>query len=202
MLEWIIQADTALLLLINATLANPPFDILMPVITNGRFWILPSVVAAAIYLRVEKKRAIAGIGLAILTLAITDPVCNRIIKPLFDRDRPCHPIDFVSGARFLIGFKHSPSFPSSHAMNWCAQAALFSRLHPRSAPWWWAIAGTISFSRIYVGVHYPFDVLTGAILGALTGYGVYMTWIKVRERIESRKPDSRKASLQVPPTGK
>jgi undecaprenyl-diphosphatase len=189
--------DTILFLFINSTLANPVFDAVFPVLTNGAFWVIPGIAAALVFLYFQKKNAAIVLALMVLTVSISDPVCNRIIKPLVPRLRPCNESVHIDGGRFLIGRKGSRSFPSSHAMNMFAQAMLFTLLYRRK---WvgvtaFSFAAIIGFSRVYVGVHYPFDVCAGAVFGMIVGacvYGVYL--------FASRKyPQVSLTSLAVPP---
>jgi undecaprenyl-diphosphatase len=67
----------------------------------------------------------------------------------------------------LVPKPHSPSFPSGHAATSFACAAVLSSLAPRAAPLFFLLATLIACSRVYVGVHYPLDVLAGALLGLL-----------------------------------
>lgn len=183
MLDTLLSWDRSLFLLINHALANGALDAFFVVITNGKFWILPGILAALLFLKAEKKRALLVLLLAALTVALTDPACARLIKPLFHRLRPCNPEDLVEGGRFLLGYKASFSFPSSHAMNMFGQATLFSFFYPRFAAWFFLFAAAIGYSRIYVGVHYPLDVLGGAVFGAACGalvYGTYRTALLLR----------------------
>jgi undecaprenyl-diphosphatase len=173
MLQWLQSLDTHIFLFFNATLANPVFDVLFPVITNPMYWILPACIAAFLFIRIERSKALIIIGLALLTVGISDPVCNRVIKPAVHRLRPCNPHVYIEHARYLSGRKTSQSFPSSHAMNMFAQAMLFSLFYRKRALWFFAFACIIGFSRIYVGVHYPFDVVGGAIGGIIVGGLVY-----------------------------
>jgi undecaprenyl-diphosphatase len=171
MLQHLLQIDTALFLFFNHTIANPVFDAVFTTITNGRFWIIPGVAAALLFLYFKRKTAAVVIALSLITVSVSDPVCNRIIKPLVPRMRPCNQNVHIENARFLIGRKGSPSFPSSHAMNMFAQAMLLTLLYRRK---WvgiiaFSFASIIGFSRIYVGVHYPLDVLAGVVFGMMVG---------------------------------
>jgi undecaprenyl-diphosphatase len=97
---------------------------------------------------------------ALLAVAVTDPLCSHILKPLFARDRPYLHVPMLacpygSGGGF--------SMPSSHAANVFALAAVFG------APWLWALAAAVALSRVIIGVHYPSDVLAGGLVGVGAG---------------------------------
>jgi undecaprenyl-diphosphatase len=174
MLDALPAVDTAIFLFINATLAHPLLDPFFVTITNGRFWIAPGIaLVALLFWKMDKKRAGLLVLLSVITVAITDPLGAQIIKPFFHRLRPCNPEVLIEGGRFLLGHKTSLSFPSIHALNTFAQAMLFSLLYPRLAVWLFIFAGLIGYSRIYVGVHYPFDVLGGAGIGMVCGAAVF-----------------------------
>jgi len=174
MLDAIVHFDTVIFLFLNQAIANPVFDLIFPLLTNGVFWIVPGLAAALIFIKMEKRKALLIIGLSLVTVSISDPVCNRLIKPPVHRLRPCNPAVHMEGGRFLIGRKGSLSFPSSHAMNMFAQAMLFTCFYRRKAVWFFAFATMIGFSRVYTGVHYPFDVLGGAVFGVCVGGLVFL----------------------------
>ncbi|NOY78914.1 MAG: phosphatase PAP2 family protein [Calditrichaeota bacterium] len=78
----------------------------------------------------------------------------------------------------------------AHATNSMAAAALFGGFYPKYRWYLYTLAGIIAYSRVYVGVHYPFDVMTGAVLGFLIGWLVvlgYNKWLKARVEIETEK---------------
>ena len=113
--------------------------------------------------------------LLIPTILISDQLSSHVIKPLFGRLRPCIALDDV---HLLLRRKKSFSFPSSHATNMAAVAVIFTWHYRR---YWWGFAAfalLIGFSRIYVGVHYPLDVLVGYIVGGGSAGFVLVAWYR------------------------
>jgi undecaprenyl-diphosphatase len=106
---------------------------------------------------------------AIVLVTISDSVAHYIIKPLVDRVRPCTAISWI---RLPDGQRFDPSFPSNHAMNNFAIATFFARtFRNRSLTiTLFALAALISLGRIYQGLHYPSDVIGGAMIGCALGY--------------------------------
>ncbi|MBN1575768.1 MAG: phosphatase PAP2 family protein [Chitinispirillaceae bacterium] len=185
--EQLLSLDRSLFLLLNTAIANPVFDIIFVNANEAKVWIIPGIIAAAFFIFKKRKEALVVLGLAIATVAITDPLATRVLKPLFHRARPCHPDLFVEGGRFLAGMRHTFSFPSVHAVNIFAQATLFAFFYPR---WTWVyalFACCIGYARVYVGVHYPADVAAGAVVGILAGAGVAVAYREVRRRVEKRR---------------
>jgi undecaprenyl-diphosphatase len=191
MLDTLLTWDKTLFLCINHGLAHPVLDVFFTAITNGRHWILPGIAGALVYLWFGKKHALTVLLLSAVTVAITDPIAAQIIKPFVHRLRPCNPSDLVEGGRFLLGYKTSFSFPSNHAMNMFGQAMLLTFFYPRYGGWFFLFAAMIGFSRIYVGVHYPLDVLGGAVFGTISGalvFGAYKLMAYSRRKLSRNAP--------------
>lgn len=203
MLNFIQNIDKILFLALNRDVANPLFDKVMPFITDLDNWLVP-ILLIWLYLMIfgGKKGRIAGIGLIFL-ITLSDQLSSTLFKPWVHRMRPCHPDFFIDGGRFLIGMKRSMSFPSSHAANMGAMATFFSVKYPRTRLIVIIIALLVSYSRIYVGVHYVTDVLAGLLLGIGCGWFILKaeTWIarKWESRKTNRVPETtipKKSSLQ------
>lgn len=187
MIESLLSIDKSIFILINDYCSNTVFNVFFMTITEAKVWIIPAIAGAVFFIKHEKKKAIVILGLAVVTLAISDPVSSQILKPFFGRHRPCHPEFFIQGGNFLFGMKTSLSFPSSHAMNMFAQAALFSCFYPSKTPIFYGFALLIGISRIYVGVHYPSDIVSGAFFGIITAYLVYAVFFFINRKIVNKK---------------
>jgi 4-amino-4-deoxy-L-arabinose transferase-like glycosyltransferase/membrane-associated phospholipid phosphatase len=166
-MHWLQTIDTALFRFINGSLSNPFFDWLMPIMSGGngvmRWFILLTVVAFGTTLCFGRARA----RLCVLTMAFVvglgDPLVVNTIKHLVARPRPCI---VLPGVIERLGCTASGSMPSAHAANWFAMTMVMFLFYRRSLWIMLPLALTVSFSRVYNGVHYPGDVLAGMILGA------------------------------------
>ncbi len=190
------EIDRTVFVLINQSLSNRLFDFIMPYITGLDYWRIPIFLAwlALIIFGGQKGRITALLVVIILTLS--DQLSSAVIKPWVNRLRPCFALDNV---RLLIDQSRSPSFPSSHAANNAAMASLFSARYRRYTPIFISIALLVSYSRIYVGVHYPSDVLGGLMVGVLCctlilllEREVHSVWLKVKEQ-RSNKEENQKS---------
>ena len=109
---------------------------------------------------------------------------GAMTKELVARDRPCH---VLSGLREIANCSNSFSFPSNHAINSFTAATLISLSYKRAAYDLYTLAILIGYSRVYLGVHYPSDVLSGALCGILIGYlGYKYLYSKMLDFLETR----------------
>jgi len=167
--------DQQLLLFLNSH-HTPFWDAVMYTLSGRIIW-APLYLAILIYLGYTYRRKFLVILLfVIIAITLSDQISAHVFKNLFQRLRPCHdPV--IGGMVHLVKGECGGmyGFVSSHAAN-SFMVALFSLMFIRRR--WYTIsilawASAIGYSRIYLGVHYPGDVICGAILGALIGWGVY-----------------------------
>ncbi len=167
MADFIVGLDRALFVLINQTLAWPALDSIFLALTNKYFY-LGAGVLTAIYLPARYRRAgLYCVIAAAVAAALSDATTVRLLKPLFARARP--PFGLETVRLLLPGQAPSPSFPSAHAANTFAFAFVVFTEYKRVGAALFAVALAVSYSRVYVGVHYPLDAVGGAIWGMFIG---------------------------------
>ncbi|HEY5469777.1 MAG TPA: phosphatase PAP2 family protein [Bacteroidales bacterium] len=181
--------DQQALLFLNS-LNSPFFDQVMYTISGKVIWI-PLYLAILIYLGVKYKRKFLIIILFIILAATLADQISVLIKNLVLRLRPCHEPSLEGLVHLVKGECGGMySFVSSHATN-SFNVALVSLLFIKKR--WFTIsiilwASVVGYSRIYLGVHYPGDVICGSLLGALIGWGIYSLYILTDNKILQHKP--------------
>jgi len=166
-LSFLNSTDTMLLELFNRSAANPLFDFVFPFITDSSNWFLPLIVFYIYLFRDDWRRALKAFLIAAVCLVLTDAVAAQIIKPVLGRIRPSH--ELADMVRLLVGKGGKYSFPSNHAANSMAFAIITGFFYPQIRRWLFIIPIFVGFSRVYVGVHFPGDVMAGALFGYLVG---------------------------------
>ncbi|MGD0264347.1 MAG: phosphatase PAP2 family protein [Candidatus Methylomirabilota bacterium] len=164
----LLALDASIFHLINRSLQNPLLDLVMPILSNKRYFLLPALVVVLMLLVWGGRRMWVVVAVALAALVLSDLGTN-LIKAALHRTRPCHVIPDI---HLLAGCTRSFSLPSNHASNMFALATVgwlgFRR-------WRWALvllAVGVAYSRVYLGVHYPADVLVGALWGGALGWGL------------------------------
>jgi membrane-associated phospholipid phosphatase len=175
MFDLLLELDRLLFEWINNKLHSPLLDFLMPLITNALTWIPLYVGLIGFFIYKYRKRSYIPILGVILCFALADSISAKLLKPHFSRVRPCNETT-VSARVVGVECRDSNGFPSSHASNHFAIAIFMIFLNGIrkrfGLGFWLGWAIVISYSRVYVGVHYPGDVLAGALLGCLIGFGI------------------------------
>lgn len=162
MLDALLGWDERIFRLLNGNWLNPILDHLLPFATDAGNFILPFVVAAIVIVLVGRVRGLRFLVLAVVSVVVADAIGTHIFKYSFLRARPCIALADV---RLLVGCTKLPSFPSNHAVNASVLATLATLYMPRLWLPAAALAILVGYSRVYVGVHYPLDVLAGSVLG-------------------------------------
>jgi len=164
MLEALLAWDELTFRVLNEDWVNPTLDRLMPIVTNGSNYNIPLLLAAIILILVGRLRGLRFVVLAVISVVIADAIGTYVLKYTLLRPRPCIALE---GVRLLVGCTNLPSFPSNHAVNSSVLATLAIIHMPRLWLPAAAVVLLIGFSRVYVGVHYPLDILGGSVLGII-----------------------------------
>jgi undecaprenyl-diphosphatase len=188
MIHFLSSTDTAIFFFFNQTISNPVTDFLWPLITEYSGFLVVRVALLGVWALLMiwgGTRGRTAALLCVIILVASDQLSSFVIKPLLSRPRPCHEVGGVpvlEGVRLLVNCGSGKSFPSSHAVNNFAMAALFSFYYRR---WSWAFfswATLVALSRVAVGVHYPSDVAGGAVIGVAVALAIIALWTMIQRR--------------------
>ena len=150
---------------------TPVLDAIMLTLTmigrGGAVWIVLAAVAVA-----SDRRRLRAAARVVLIILLTYATIDGVLKPIFARARP---FDAVADVRVVGTRPTTYSFPSGHAAMAFGGAIGLMAIWPRQV-WLLGLAFAIAVSRIYVGVHYPLDVLVGGLVGGAIGWGV-VSWL-------------------------
>jgi undecaprenyl-diphosphatase len=167
----LIQYDQQLFLWLNGIHA-PWADQIMYWVTFKYTWIPLYLILMVVTVKAEGKKSIAIIITVLIAVIIADKITSGIMKPYFARFRPCHEPALAGLVHEVTGCGGLFGFASSHASTSFAVATVWFTLLYRKVHYMWLLllwAGIYSYSRVYVGVHYPGDIFVGALVGILTG---------------------------------
>ncbi|MBL46847.1 MAG: phosphatase PAP2 family protein [Candidatus Marinimicrobia bacterium] len=178
MIDRIINVDKKIFTFFNSSIANPVFDIFFPIITNQDIWIIPILLGIIILsIKGGTKGRIASIVL-IIGVILADYSSAQIIKPYFQRLRPSH--DILDQIRLLVPKGGRYGFVSSHAANMYVSATILGYFYSKQKRLFFTIASLVAFSRVYVGVHYPADIVFGGFLGYGLGWITITSWVIIK----------------------
>jgi len=175
MIDSLIQLDRSLFLFLNG-LHCDFLDPVMIFITGDFVWTpLYILIIFFFFWRGNWRWGLLALAAVLLTFALTDQLSVHLFKNTIQRIRPCHEPALMGIMYSLENCGGQFSFISSHAANTFGLAAISSLLFGQK--WYgWCIfswAAIVSYSRIYVGKHYPLDIICGALFGLLTGYVIW-----------------------------
>lgn len=173
-LDTLVQWDQSLFEVINGDWANPFFDAVMPFLRNSQVWAPLYLFLLVLVLHNFGVRALWWALLFLVTVSLTDMTGTYVFKHNIGRLRPCRDPEFAMHVRLVLkqcagGY----GFISNHAANHFGMAVFFYITFRRIiGRWVWLgifWAASIAYAQVYVGVHYPLDVLAGALLGVAFG---------------------------------
>jgi undecaprenyl-diphosphatase len=187
-MELLAAADRGLFLFLNQTISNPVGDYLWPLITDYDRLPLVRVILVGLWVLLLVRGGVRGRTAALLlipVLVLADQLSSSLIKEWVQRPRPCHSIDgmpVVPGIHLLVNCGGGKSFPSSHAVNNFAVGTLFSFYYPKGRWAFYGWAALVALSRPAVGVHYPSDIIGGAVIGFAVAAFIIWLWTITQRR--------------------
>ncbi|MEO8403803.1 MAG: phosphatase PAP2 family protein [Chitinophagaceae bacterium] len=170
----LVNMDQWLFTQLNSVYTNRVFDSIMPFMRNAMHW-SPVYLFLIVFMLLNFNRKGAWWCLFFTaTVALTDMTGTYLFKNTVQRTRPCNDHDFAPHVRMLLDHcSYGFSFISNHAANHFAMAAFFYITMKSVLGKWTGLAfvwaGIVGYAQIYVGIHYPLDVLAGSLLGLTIG---------------------------------
>lgn len=180
-MDFLFGIDTAIFYFFNHNLSSPFLDRFFATITDVNSWYITYIVLIGIMVTYGGKRGRIAAVMVILMIIVSDQTGAKLLKEWFERVRPCN---FLPDVNTPIGPEGTWSFPSNHALNNFAVATFFTLLYPRLKRVLFTTATLIAISRVYLGLHYPSDILGGAVIGAAIGYGFGQLQIWLEPKIK------------------
>jgi undecaprenyl-diphosphatase len=198
--QWLHELDTKLFLQINTVLTSPILDAVYPWWREGNAWIPLYLFLIVFMLQNFKSKALGWILFALLTITLSDQISSHLIKPFFQRLRPCNEPLLANQIRLLLnGCSGGYSFTSSHATNHFAFALfVYKTLGFVIGKWKYTLpvwAASVAYGQVYVGVHYPLDILVGSILGTGIGYITAIGFHRLLGKLELEQNGATKNAL-------
>lgn len=191
MTEFLYSIDLNILYFFNRTISNPAFDKFFSLITNVQNWYIAYIILLSIaFFKGGRLGRLSIVGILLL-ITVSDQFGFRILKESIGRLRPC---EVLTDLYLPTGCTGTSSFPSNHALNNFAAATFFAMLFPKYKIILFAAAFLVAFSRVYLGLHYPSDLLGGALIGIAFGYLFALGTLKVNNYL-SIKYDNKKNEI-------
>tara|TARA_B100000959_G_C14739475_1_gene524437 strand:+ start:101 stop:670 length:570 start_codon:yes stop_codon:yes gene_type:complete len=174
-MEILLKFDEACFHFINWTLSNPIFDFIMPLFHQPKYFIPLLLILWILAIFHDKPNRWKLAFIIPLVIILVDQ-SGLWIKKIVLRPRPFVTMDPVIIHHLVAPSGINLSFPSNHAANNAALAIVFSAVYYHLRFFFWGFAITVMFSRIYIGVHYPLDVISGCLLGSFYGLILVKGW--------------------------
>ncbi|HEY8387706.1 MAG TPA: phosphatase PAP2 family protein [Parasegetibacter sp.] len=190
LLEQLQRFDQDLFTWIHYVAIHPFLDPVMLQLREPLTWV--PLYAFVLYwvIRYRRENAIIFVVLSLATFALADFGSASILKPFFQRDRPCHNAELAPIIRNLLDCGGRYGMPSTHSSNHFALATFWflstKLMRGRRWGWLWIWAVLVVYAQVYVGKHYPFDILVGAVFGILVGWLMYLFFRKFVSKSENK----------------
>lgn len=182
MIDFFLELDRDLFLELNSYHA-PWLDIVMMFVTKTYVWVPLYAVIAYFIFKIHGKQGFLILTCIALTILLADQVTSTLMKPYFERLRPTHDPELAGLVHIVDDYRGGKfGFASSHAANTFGLAMfvfLLFRQHTRMVRWIFVWALLVSYSRIYLGVHYPGDIIAGGVVGAICAVGCFVLYQKI-----------------------
>jgi len=185
--------DLAIFYFFNHTISTGFLDKFFSIITDVSKWYIAYIILAGIAVTKSGTRGRIAVAGIIILIIFTDQTGHRLLKEIFQRIRPCNALPDVMTP---IDCRGSFSLPSNHALNNFAAATFLWRLFPKFKWVFFITAFLLALSRVYLGLHYPSDIVAGAIIGSAFGYLFSIAALKIDEYMKKQpeKNESEKNS--------
>lgn len=187
-MEQILELDRKLFLELHNGFRDPLLDQVMMFLSTTYAWIPLHLLLLYLLFRRYGKQTWVWLFAIVLTVVLADQISSAVMKPIFERLRPSHEPSLIGQVHIVNQYRGGKfGFASSHAANTFGVAMLLWLVLRNHRPWigllfLWAIL--VSFTRIYLGVHYPGDILGGFAVGAASAFVSYYTTIALQKRLK------------------
>lgn len=190
-MDEILELDRKLFLELNSNFHNPWLDQLMMFLSTTSAWIPLYLILLYMIIKVYKKDTWMVLLAVAITILLADQITSALMKPFFERLRPSH----EPGLRGMVNIVNEYrggrfGFASSHAANTFGVATLMWLTLKNFRPWigllfLWALG--VGYTRIYLGVHYPGDIVVGDLIGFLSALAAYFLYRLLKSFLDKRK---------------
>ena len=205
MINQLKQWDEQLLLFLNQFHVSW-LDPVMYLVTKTEFWIPLYVFLIYLIFRNYKKEGWLVLAGVVITVLLADQITVSLMKPFFQRLRPSHEPSLEGLLHVVNDYRGGLyGFASSHAANTAGVAFFVFLLFRKTYHWIWLIfiwTFVMTYTRIYLGVHYPGDILAGGLVGLLSGYAGFRFYVWLRSRVRlspTNMPDGMKGKGEFNP---
>lgn len=208
MIDLLHEIDTRIFLLFNGV-SSPFFDVFMTIFT-GRviWWPMYAAIIVVLWRAGRWPRMLFYLCAVLLAVAVADQLCAAVIRPAVERLRPSNPQNTLSELAYIVNEYRGGhyGFPSCHAANSFTMATFISLLVRRRGFAVFLIGWALinSYTRLYLGVHYPGDLIVGTLIGTAMGFIFYFAtrWLAFRNINQSEITERCEAPLlPIPGTG-